>query len=81
LSIIPTQNPILYTSLIININFANPSKFHATYLPYLVPWVDMDTLRVRHKQSYQGSYYAWDNHLMTKKSLWGSDRLLNSFIT
>jgi hypothetical protein len=45
LSIIPTQNPILYTSFIVNINFANPSKFHATYLPYLVPWVDMDNIK------------------------------------
>lgn len=27
LSIIPTQNPIIYTSFIVNINFANPSKF------------------------------------------------------
>jgi hypothetical protein len=27
LSIIPSQNPIIYTSFIVNINFANPSKF------------------------------------------------------
>jgi hypothetical protein len=27
LSIIPTQNPIIYTSFIVNIKFANPSKF------------------------------------------------------
>lgn len=27
LSIVPTQNPIIYTSFIVNINFANPSKF------------------------------------------------------